>query len=138
MRFERMVSTGIAALIVACAGGAPAAADPTGLWRANDGGTTRIARCGSAFCGTIASTVPTNATDEKNTDSSKRNRPLVGVMVLISMQQSGSNRWSGRLYNPHDGQFYPGHLIEQGDSTIRVEGCGFLGMCGGENLTRVR
>jgi uncharacterized protein (DUF2147 family) len=110
------------------AGVAPATADPIGLWRANDGGTTRIARCGAALCGTLVSVVPARdpatgqpVTDRKNRDPSKRGRPLVGVQVLIGMQPSGPAKWSGQLYNPDDGGTYDGHIIEQGPSSVRVE-----------------
>jgi len=61
----------------------------------------------------------------------------VGVQVLIGMFPNGPGKWSGRLYNPDDGQTYAGHIIEQGPSNIRIEGCA-LGICGGENLARVR
>jgi len=45
---------------------------------------------------------------------------------------------AGQLYNPDDGQTYAGKLIEQGPTSVRVEGCGALGLCGGEDLTRAR
>jgi uncharacterized protein (DUF2147 family) len=145
MRGMRMGWGVVTACAITCAGLAPAAADPVGVWRSPDGGLTRIAKCGAALCGTIVSTVPANdlqtgrpQTDKKNPDSSRRNRPLVGVMVLIGMQPNGPAQWSGQLYNPDDGQTYAGKLIEQGPTSVRVEGCGALGLCGGEDLTRTR
>jgi uncharacterized protein (DUF2147 family) len=118
-----------------------AAADPIGLWADKDGGTVRIHRCGQAVCGTIASVKPDAATgqpptDRNNADATKRNRPLVGVQVLISMRPDGAGQWSGRLYDTDSGQFYPGRLLELGASTVRVEGCA-MGICGGETMTRV-
>jgi uncharacterized protein (DUF2147 family) len=137
-------------LVIGFTGGAlagtagPAAADPAGLWRAKDGGTTRVARCGPALCGTLVSVVPATdpstgrpVTDKKNRDPAQRSRPLVGAQVLIGMQPSAPGKWTGHLYNPDDGGTYEGHIIEQSATTIRVEGCA-LGMCGGENLTRVK
>ncbi len=119
-------------------------ADPIGLWRASDGGTMRIAACGAALCGFLASVVPAKdpatgrpATDKQNPDPAKRNRPLVGVEVLINMRPSGAGKWAGQLYNSDNGRTYQGYLTEQGASSLRVEGCSF-GICGGENLTRVR
>ncbi len=76
-------------------------------------------------------------TDKNNADPAKRNRPLVGVETLISMQPNGAGKWSGRLYNDDDGMTYPGNLIELGPSSIRVEGCA-LGICGGDELTRLK
>lgn len=122
----------------------PARADPSGLWREKDGGQIRIARCGAGYCGFIASVVPAtdpatgkHRTDSNNSDPAKRNRPLVGIQVLFATKPSGEKRWSGRLYDSDRGQTLSGHLIETGASTIRIEGC-VLGLCGGEELTRVR
>ena len=104
----------------------------------------RIAACGAAMCGFLASVVPANdpatgrpATDKYNPDPSKRNRPLVGVEVLINMRPSGPGKWAGHLYNSENGKIYQGYLTEQGPSSIRVQGCSF-GICGGENLTRIK
>ena len=36
-----------------------------------------------------------------------------------------------------DGQLYDGHLIERGPRQLRIEGCA-LGICGGDELTRIR
>src|SRR5436190_21823826 len=120
MKFQPIRFRLLAISLLAGAGVAPATADPIGLWRANDGGTTRIARCGAALCGTLVSVVPANdpatgrpMTDRKNRDPSKRGRALVGVQVLIGMQPSGPAKWSGQLYNPDDGGTYDGHIIEQ-------------------------
>jgi uncharacterized protein (DUF2147 family) len=124
--------------------GAPAFADPVGLWRGSDGGTTRIAPCGEALCGYLASVSPPNDpatgrpwTDKYNSDRAKQSRPLAGVQVLINMKPSGAGRWSGQLYYYGDGRTYNGNLIERGPDSIRIEGC-FFGICGGETLTRVR
>lgn len=121
----------------------PAMADPAGLWRGPDGWTTRIAYCGGGYCAFIASTVPVNdpatgrpMTDKNNAEASKRNRPLVGVQVLFSMQPDGPGRWAGQLYNYNDGKMYSGYLNERSPTEVRIEGC-WLGICGGANLKRV-
>jgi len=131
--------------VIVLAGTISASADPIGLWRADDGGTTRIARCGPALCATLVSVVPAidpdtgkPMTDKFNPDPAKRSRPLVGVQVLIGMHPDGPGKWAGRLYNPDDGEIYAGSLIEQGPNSIRIEGCTPLGLCGGEDLARVR
>jgi uncharacterized protein (DUF2147 family) len=121
----------------------PAVADPAGVWLDKDGDALRIQRCGPALCGTIVSLrvrldpeTGRPRTDKMNVDISQRNRPLVGIQTLISMQPSGPGKWSGQLYNTDDGRIYSGNLIELGPGKIRVEGC-VLGMCGGENLSRI-
>ena len=117
---------------------------PAGLWVAKDGGKIRISPCGRGLCGFVAQTVPPKdpatgrpPTDKNNADPAKRNRPLLGVETLISMQPNGAGKWSGRLYNDDDGKIYPGHLIETGPASIRIEGCSGS-ICGGDDLTRVR
>jgi uncharacterized protein (DUF2147 family) len=133
-----------AAASIAFLSAAPAAADPAGLWRGSDGGMTRVATCGAAYCGFLATVVPPNDpdtgrpwTDKHNPDPALRNRPLVGAQVLISMRPNGPGKWSGQLYHYGNGKTYSGNLIERDPNTIRVEGC-WLGICGGDNLTRVR
>jgi uncharacterized protein (DUF2147 family) len=135
-------SAAIAALLTL--GATAALADPSGLWREKDGGTIRVSRCGAGYCATIASVnPPTDAetgkrrTDKNNPEAAKRNRPLVGVAVLIGMKPNGEHRWSGRLYDSDRGETLNGHLVEVDAKTIRIEGC-VMGICGGEELTRVR
>jgi uncharacterized protein (DUF2147 family) len=133
-----------AAIAFAATISSPAFADPVGLWRSSDGGTTRIAPCGAALCGYVASINPSTdpetgrpRTDKNNLDASKRSRPLIGVPVLIGMRPDSSGRWTGQLYDIGRGQVFTGRLTELNQSTVRVEGC-MLGICGGENMTRVK
>jgi uncharacterized protein (DUF2147 family) len=119
-------------------------ASPIGLWLAKDGAKIRISPCGRNLCGFIVQSNPQidpasgrPPTDKNNADPAKRNRPLVGVEILTSMHQDGPTKWSGQLYNDDDGKIYSGNLIELGPSSIRIEGCS-LGICGGENLTRIK
>ncbi|SRR6266545_3499110 len=144
MNSRRCCNAAFAATALAFLNAATATADPAGLWRGSDGGTTRIAPCGTGYCGFLASVVPPNdpdtgrpQTDKYNPDPEKRNRPLVGVQVLFSMQPNGPGKWSGQLYYYGNGRTYSGNLLERDANNIRVEGCWF-GICGGENLTRVR
>ena len=130
--------------LVTLAAAVSASADPMGLWRADDGGTLRIARCGQALCATIVTVIPANdpdtgrpMTDKFNPDPVKAKRPLIGVQVLFGLQPNGPGKWKGQLYNADDGMTYEGHLIEQSPTSIRIEGCS-LGICGGEDLARVR
>jgi uncharacterized protein (DUF2147 family) len=131
------------ACVLLAAGINPAIADPRGLWQAEDGSRVRIANCGKALCGTMASMpTPTDPatgrpwTDKNNPDPAKKSRPLIGLMVMISMQPSGPGKWSGTLYDNDRGVTVQGQIMEQGPALIRVEGC--MGtMCGSENMTRV-
>jgi uncharacterized protein (DUF2147 family) len=138
-----MWSAGLAAACLA-ASGKTGSASPVGLWLAKDGATIRVSPCGLNLCGFIVQSSPPidpatgrPPTDNNNADPAKRNRPLVGAEVLISMHQEDTTRWSGQLYNVKDGKSYSGNLIETGPSSVRIEGCA-LGICGGEDLTRIR
>jgi uncharacterized protein (DUF2147 family) len=115
-----------------------------GLWIAKDGAKIRISPCGRNLCGFIVQSSPQidpetgrSMMDKHNIDPAKRSRPLVGVEVLISMHHDGPTKWSGQLYNDDDGKIYSGNLIENGPSSIRIEGC-WLGICGGDELTRIK
>jgi uncharacterized protein (DUF2147 family) len=138
-----VLSAGLAAACLA-ATVKTGSASPVGLWLTQDGTKIRVSPCGRNLCGFIVqSNSPIDPatgrppTDKNNTDPAKRNRPLVGAEVLISMHHDEPTRWSGQLYNVRDGQNYSGNLIETGPSSIRIEGC-WLGICGGEDLTRAK
>jgi uncharacterized protein (DUF2147 family) len=130
--------------LFACLAMTPALAAVDGLWLDKDGTTLRIHGCGGAVCANVVRMKEANDpatgrpwTDKNNIDPGKRNRPLVGVGVLISMRPEGPGKWTGQLYNMDDGKTYTGNLVEVGPDTVRIEGC-FLGICGGENLSRIK
>ncbi len=109
------------------------AADPSGLWLTKDGDKIRIAACGAAACGTIAALKQPNDpatgrpfTDKNNPNAGLRNRPLIGVQVF-SMQPSGANKWSGKIYVADDGKQYDASVQITGPNSLKVEACaGFL------------
>jgi uncharacterized protein (DUF2147 family) len=138
-----ILSAGLAAACLAASGGT-GSASPVGLWLTKDGAKIRVSPCGRDLCGFIvqssSSIDPATGrpfADKNNADPARRNRSLVGTEVLISMHHQSPARWSGRLYNVRDGNNYSGNLIETGPSSIRIEGC-WLGICGGEDLTRIK
>src|SRR5262245_9295148 len=97
---------------------AAAAADPSGSWL-NEGGkaTIRIANCGGALCGTIAALKEPNdpstgrpLTDKNNPNASLRNRPMIGVQIVLGMKPNGPDKWSGQIYNAEDGKTYTGNI----------------------------
>ena len=58
-----------------------AAADPRGLWQADDGSRVRIAACGKALCGTMAS-MPTPIDPATGRPWTDKNNPDPTKMVL--------------------------------------------------------
>src|SRR6478609_3455649 len=120
---ERDMSLRCSALIAAAMlGVSPAssfAADPTGTWLTNGGkATVRIASCGPELCGTIIALKEPNdpatgrpKTDVNNPDASKRNRPMIGVPIVLGMKPSGTpDKWNGQVYNAEDGKTYTGSI----------------------------
>ena len=122
-----------------------ALADPSGTWQTENGRSRiKIADCGGALCGTIIWLKEPNdpdtgkpKLDKNNTDASKRTRPLIGVPIVLSMKPNGANKWSGQVYNAEDGKTYSGNIIEQGASSLKLEGCALGGLvCKGQTWTR--
>jgi uncharacterized protein (DUF2147 family) len=129
----KLLSTAtIATAVLGVSIGTCLAADPLGNWRTEEGkATVRIAACGAALCGTIialkeASDPDTGKpkTDKNNADASLRNRPMIGVQIVLGMKPSGTaNKWTGQVYNAEDGKTYTGNLTLQDANTIKLEGC---------------
>jgi uncharacterized protein (DUF2147 family) len=131
-------------LVVLIASGEIGVSSPIGTWLVKDGSKIRISPCALNLCGFLAQPSPQNDPetgrpwkDKNNVDPAKRNRRLAGVQILISMQPKSPGNWLGQLYNVDDGKIYSGSLIELDQSSARIEGCS-LGVCGGENLTRLK
>jgi uncharacterized protein (DUF2147 family) len=136
----------LAAAAFACLLALPArAADPTGVWLTEGGKSRiRIAECAGALCGTIVWLKEPNDAqgrpkmDRNNAEPALRNRPLVGVPILIDMKPNGPNKWSGQVYNAEDGKMYTANLTSQGPNAVRLEGCVLGGLiCKGQTWSRV-
>jgi uncharacterized protein (DUF2147 family) len=118
--------------------------DANGTWLTQAGDArVKISKCGGGICGVIVwlkepydTATGKPATDSKNPNPSLARRPLIGLPLFSGMQASGSNRWSGQIYNADDGSIYASNVALTGADALRVEGC--LGaLCGSETWTRV-
>jgi uncharacterized protein (DUF2147 family) len=134
-----------ALLVFTCAQGA-LAAEPTGTWLTQTGGSRiRIADCGGALCGTIIwlkePTDPDTGkpkTDKNNSDATKRSRPLLGVQIVLGMKPNGTGKWSGQVYNAEDGKTYSGNLTYTGGDSLQLQGCALGGLvCKSQTWTKV-
>jgi uncharacterized protein (DUF2147 family) len=134
----RIVGLCITAAIAVLPGAPAAAADPIGDWMVGNGAAVvRIEPCGEALCGAIAWTKRQNGVDAKNPDPAKRNRPLLGMPILIDMRPAADgSRWEGSVYNSEDGQTYSSHIGLKSPEILRIEGCVLGFLCGGENWVR--
>ena len=144
MRLALLFAAATAALVLAAPDGARAF-DPNGTW-VTEGGKSRvrIANCGGAICGTIVALQEPNdpatgrpKTDKNNADASQRNRPMIGVQIVLGMRPNGTDRWSGQVYNAEDGKTYSGNVTMGEANKLRLEGCALGGLvCKSQTWTR--
>src|SRR5262249_8909281 len=122
----------------AAAPAAPAGPTPLGDWLVQDGTAhIRIQQCGPSLWG-IISWVKQNGLDENNPNPTKRNRPVLGIPILLDMIATRPNRWDGQVYNAEDGNTYTAYIGLKSGDVLRIEGCGLGGLiCSGENWTRL-
>lgn len=130
-------------LLVAAAlltGSAPAlAADPTGDWLvAAKVAQIRIENCDGAMWGAVVWEKEPGGRDTQNPDPAKRSRPTLGMPILLDMKPAGTSRWEGRVYNAQNGKSYSATITLPGPDTLRIQGCVFGILCGGESWTRVQ
>ena len=119
------------------------AAQPTGTWLSENGGTkVRITDCGGKLCGNVVWLKDAKGADGKpktdrfNQDEAKRSRPLLGVPVVQGMAPSGENKWSGKIYNADDGKTYDAHVTVINDNAMNVQGCVLSVLCKSQKWTR--
>jgi uncharacterized protein (DUF2147 family) len=135
----------VTALLGALTTSAQAAADIHGVWLTQAGDAkVRIGKCGAGICGVVvwlkepidpATGKP--QVDDKNPNPALAKRPIIGLPLFSRMPFSGSNKWSGKIYNADDGKSYESHISLSAPDSLRVEGC--VGVfCGGETWTRTR
>ncbi len=117
--------------------------DPSGIWLTQAGDAkVRVSKCGAQICGVVVwLRDPINPADgkpmvdDKNPNPALARRPMIGLPLFTDMRISGSNKWSGHIYNADDGGTYVSNISVSGPDTLRVEGC-VGALCGGENWTR--
>jgi len=115
------------------------AADPTGDWRVADGvANVRVAQCNGGMWGAVSWEKQSGGRDENNPDVSKKNRPTLGMAILINMKKTaGAEQWEGQVYNAKDGQMYSATITPTGTDQLEIKGCVLGFLCGGETWTRV-
>jgi uncharacterized protein (DUF2147 family) len=123
-------------LLAAC--GTTLAADPTGDWRVADGvANIRVAQCGGSMWGVVAWEKQPGGHDSNNPDASKRNRPTLGMPILLDMKKKpGADSWEGQVYNAKDGQTYSSSITPVDADHLEIRGCVLGFLCGGETWTR--
>jgi uncharacterized protein (DUF2147 family) len=131
-------------ILLAATGGAVAqAADPVGEWLVKEG----TARIKVVSCPQGPSQPPTlwgviwaesrPGRDDKNPDPAMRNRPTLGIPILIGMKQTEPNLWNGKIYDATRGSLWDAKISVSRSDMLEVRGCvgGFI--CSGEDWRRV-
>jgi uncharacterized protein (DUF2147 family) len=128
-----------ASLLAAGFGPARAADDPTGDWKVADGvANIRVAECNGAMWGVVVWEQKAGGIDRNNPDASKRNRPTLGMPILLDMKKKpGKEAWEGQVYNAKDGKLYDSTIKLASPDQLEIQGCVLGFLCGGETWTRV-
>lgn len=113
------------------------AEDAFGTWVHPDNGShVRMYACGERLCARIARISDKQELDDHNPDPAKRDRPIVGMMIL-SAKKSAPNKWSGKLYDRSDGKVYSGTVTVNSRGSLHLSGCSMGIFCKNAIWTRV-
>lgn len=132
--------------LLAFAGAAQAAGDPSGTWQTEDGrARVKVERCGAgeAVCGKVVwLKSPLNdqgqpRTDIKNPDPAKRTRPVIGLTLMNGLKPNGEGRFKGEIYNAEEGRNYNVTVGLESANALNVEGCVLGVLCGSQTWSRV-
>lgn len=130
----------LSGMFLLAAAGAASAAEPLGEWKVEeDKATIRIVDCNSRLWGVIASEQIPGNIDSKNPDKTKRTRPTLGIPVLLNMKRvtDEKDKWEGQIYDATSGKTYDANMQLKSPTSLRVEGCVAMILCGGQTWTRV-
>lgn len=80
----------------------------TGVWKTDSGGYIQIYDAGDHYAGRIVGAAdPGLRYDKHNPDPDKRGRPLLGAVVVHSLEYEGDMTWGGgTIYDPYSGETY--------------------------------
>ena len=117
---------------------AQAAEDAFGVWlNPENQSNVEFYKCGEGLCAKITKVADGQKTDDKNPDPTKRDRPIVGLVIMEGAKQSGANKWSGTLYNRADGKSYSGTITVKAKNSLDLSGCTAVILCRTTTWTRV-
>jgi uncharacterized protein (DUF2147 family) len=76
--------------------------------------------------------------DANNENAALRDRPLIGLPLMVNLAPDGPANWSGSLYNPRDGRTYRGSVRRLDANRLELSGCVLAVICKRETWTRSR
>lgn len=127
------------ALVLTTAVVAQTAEDAFGIWRHPENGShVEMYKCGENLCAKIVKVIDAQKTDDKNPDAGKRNRPVVGLVIMSGAKKAGSTSWKGSLYNRADGGTYAGTITVKNKDALDLSGCTAVILCKTLTWTRVK
>jgi uncharacterized protein (DUF2147 family) len=125
------------ALTAAQAAAAPPS--PVGEWLVANGlARMKVDMCGQHVWGVISWENTPGGQDSNNPDASKRERPMLGMPVLMDMKPGDSDRWEGEVYNAENGKTYDASIKLKSPDVLQIQGCVLGFLCGGEDWTRCK
>lgn len=128
-KFASIIACIVAVLAAGAQGQDTGADEILGEWLTDkDEAIVEIYRCGELYCGRIVwlkeSTNPdgTDKLDTENPEPSKRDRPIIGLVMVWDFRYQGNGRWEdGRIYDPDNGKTYSCKMKLEGDK-LNVRG----------------
>jgi uncharacterized protein (DUF2147 family) len=118
---------------------AQSADDAFGIWRHPENGShVEMYKCGQDLCAKIVKVVDAQKADDKNPDAAKRNRPIVGLVIMQGAKKTGTASWAGNLYNRADGGTYSGTVTVKSKDALDLAGCTAVVLCKTLTWTRVK
>ena len=105
-----------------------AEASPVGLWK-NEDATVEIFNDGGKLDGKVVALNEKYLEDGQkkndihNPDPAKRERPIIGLVVMTGASPDGPGKWDGGTgYDPKTGNTYSVSLEYDGGDTLKVKG----------------
>lgn len=109
---------------------AQTAQDAFGTWQHPENGShVEMYKCGEGLCAKIVKVIDAQKSDDKNPDVSKRDRPIVGLVIMSGAKKTGDSTWAGSLYNRADGATYAGTIKVKAKDALDLTGCTAVVLC---------
>jgi uncharacterized protein (DUF2147 family) len=140
--FSAAIGLLIAAVLASGGQSQASTADPTGYWMKPDSErnakiqVTRCGKGGAQLCSSIVWLENPNDNrgrplhDIRNENPSMRDRPIQGLPLFQGMTRTGPATWTGKIYNPEDGNTYSATLTMVSQKQIVLKGCKAWLLCG--------
>ena len=109
-----------------------ASADPTGFWvkpGSERNAKIEVRKCGKGLCSKIVWLEDPNDSkgkplrDIRNQNPSQRGRPILGLPIFTGLAPSAPGVWTGKIYNPEDGNTYSVTLTVVSRQQLKLKGC---------------